>query len=129
MNANATLNLTLRVNPTQKEPTTRQGLALRIDLGRQRVIDGDAAPIDVAEALNALQSHTPASLVITGANEITACWIFSTPVPSIQYEQLATALTHAGLAQGGLALGKWRALLKERGAFHGQAAATVREGI
>jgi hypothetical protein len=26
-------------------------------------------------------------------------------------------------------LGKWRALLKERGAFHGQAAATVREGI
>ena len=29
----------------------------------------------------------------------------------------------------GLALGKWRALLKERGAFHGQAAATVREGI
>jgi hypothetical protein len=31
--------------------------------------------------------------------------------------------------RGGLALGKWRALLKERGAFHGQAAATVREGI
>jgi hypothetical protein len=31
--------------------------------------------------------------------------------------------------QIGLALGKWRALLKERGAFHGQAAATVREGI
>jgi putative transposase len=31
--------------------------------------------------------------------------------------------------QSGLALGKWRALLKERGAFHGQAAATVREGI
>jgi NAD(P)-dependent dehydrogenase (short-subunit alcohol dehydrogenase family) len=30
---------------------------------------------------------------------------------------------------GGLALGKWRALLKERGAFHGQAAATIREGI
>jgi hypothetical protein len=29
----------------------------------------------------------------------------------------------------GLALGKWRALLKERGAFHEQAAATVREGI
>jgi transposase len=29
----------------------------------------------------------------------------------------------------GLALGKWRALLKQRGAFHGQAAATVREGI
>ena len=29
----------------------------------------------------------------------------------------------------GLALGKWRALLKERGAFHGQAAATVWEGI
>jgi adenylate cyclase len=29
----------------------------------------------------------------------------------------------------GLALGKWRALLKEREAFHGQAAATVREGI
>ena len=29
----------------------------------------------------------------------------------------------------GLALEKWRALLKERGAFHGQAAATVREGI
>ena len=29
----------------------------------------------------------------------------------------------------GLALGKWRALQKERGAFHGQAAATVREGI
>jgi hypothetical protein len=29
----------------------------------------------------------------------------------------------------GLALGKWRALLKERGAFHGQAAASVREGI
>ena len=32
-------------------------------------------------------------------------------------------------ARSGLALGKWRALLKERGAFHGQAAATVREGI
>jgi len=32
-------------------------------------------------------------------------------------------------AKTGLALGKWRALLKERGAFHGQAAATVREGI
>jgi hypothetical protein len=32
-------------------------------------------------------------------------------------------------SQIGLALGKWRALLKERGAFHGQAAATVREGI
>ena len=32
-------------------------------------------------------------------------------------------------SQSGLALGKWRALLKERGAFHGQAAATVREGI
>jgi hypothetical protein len=30
---------------------------------------------------------------------------------------------------GGLALGRWRALLKERGAFHGQAAATVGEGI
>jgi CubicO group peptidase (beta-lactamase class C family) len=29
----------------------------------------------------------------------------------------------------GLALGKWRALLKERGAFHGQPAATVWEGI
>jgi transposase len=29
----------------------------------------------------------------------------------------------------GLALREWRALLKERGAFHGQAAATVREGI
>jgi len=29
----------------------------------------------------------------------------------------------------GPALGKWRALLKERRAFHGQAAATVREGI
>jgi hypothetical protein len=32
-------------------------------------------------------------------------------------------------SRNGLALGKWRALLKERGAFHGQAAATVREGI
>jgi DNA replication protein DnaC len=37
---------------------------------------------------------------------------------------LLDRLTHHGLA-----LGKWRALLKERGAFHGQAAATVREGI
>jgi hypothetical protein len=35
----------------------------------------------------------------------------------------------AFLGRIGLALGKWRALLKERGAFHGQAAATVREGI
>lgn len=30
---------------------------------------------------------------------------------------------------GGLAPGKWRALLKARGALHGQAAAPVREGI
>ena len=42
--------------------------------------------------------------------------------------RMAPILFH-GLSQLGLALEKWRALLKERGAFHGQAAATVREGI
>ena len=41
----------------------------------------------------------------------------------------AFSLLLTDLLGTGLALGKWRALLKERGAFHGQAAATVREGI
>lgn len=44
--------------------------------------------------------------------------------------QMATA--HAGHPEqpsAGLAPGKWRALLTERGAFHGQAAAPVYKGI
>jgi uncharacterized protein YjlB len=44
------------------------------------------------------------------------------------HEVLGVARGHATV-HFGLALGKWRALLKERGAFHGQAAATVWEGI
>ena len=55
--------------------------------------------------------------------------------PSIPPEKLLRAMLLQAFysirseRQFGLALGKWRALLKERGAFHGQAAATVREGI
>jgi hypothetical protein len=45
------------------------------------------------------------------------------------FSGMARAIIHNSNYRSGLALGKWRALLKERGAFHGQAAATVREGI
>ena len=43
--------------------------------------------------------------------------------------QISGVIHDVNVSANGLALGKWRALLKERGAFHGQAAATVREGI
>ncbi len=45
------------------------------------------------------------------------------------FREFFDAINAHALGRSGLALGKWRALLKERGAFHGQAAATVREGI
>jgi hypothetical protein len=44
-------------------------------------------------------------------------------------EQEFNSLDNQREASDGLARHLWRALLKERGAFHGQAAATVREGI
>ena len=47
----------------------------------------------------------------------------------VVYERQTASTAQAIADEFGLALGKWRALLKERGAFHGQAAATVREGI
>jgi hypothetical protein len=77
-----------------------------------------------------------------GQLEMTTPTILTIPIetqiiranPALKAEALAIAEElHAMIAAmrpiPGLALGKWRALLKERGAFHGQAAATVREGI
>jgi hypothetical protein len=53
-------------------------------------------------------------------------------IASLRYFEIALKCLSGeieDLGQCGLAPGKRRALLKERGAFHGQAAETVREGI
>jgi hypothetical protein len=80
---------------------SHQAICLHTGLGPDRAIPGFNTGEEAAQTLFEFGNEFSApTLVIADANEVIAAWVFETPVPPTQLEQLAEALGNAATTYG-----------------------------